>query len=100
MSREGGEFENRLTRVVGHESEYNVAIRSDHENIPTHWYCWHDVFIVKIEGARTCRRAVNSLEVVPMQMKRMFPRVGTVDDYLHDVALLEHMCVGVVAVYK
>lgn len=95
-----GVWRTLLTRVVGNESDNEVAVRVHHERISTHWLCRKLVLRIRVIEALVWRCTVDSLEVVPVQMERMLSGIVVVQYDLDHVALLEHVTVGVVTIYR
>jgi hypothetical protein len=89
------------TWVIGSETKNNVSIRIEHERVSTHRdggeisLC--DIGV--LEGASFLFGAINSLEIVAVEMKRVTSRVEVVDDDLHDLTFLQNERVGVVTIH-
>lgn len=85
-------------RVVGLESDHEVAQRSHHECVSPHWHCRKGRFIAGVPVALIFLRPNNSLEIMPMQMKRMLPGIIVIKDDLDDLIFFKDECIGVIAI--
>lgn len=75
-----------LIWVIGAETQNNVAIRSHHEGVSSHWNIRED----SVVGVGACFffRTNNSLESVPMHMEGMLAGIVAVEDNLNHLILL------------
>lgn len=75
-----------LIWVIGAETQNDVAIRSHHEGISSHW----NIREGSVVGVDACFffRTDNSLKSMPMQMEGMLAGIIAVEDNLDHLILL------------
>lgn len=87
-----------LIWVIGAETQNNVAVRSHHEGVSSHWNFGESTVI----GVEACLffRADNGLESVSVQMEGMLAGIIAVQDNLDHLILLQHKSIDVDSVNR
>lgn len=82
-----------LIWIIGAETKDNVAVRSHHEGVPSHWNFWESTVV----GVEACFffRTDNGLESVAVKMEGMLAGIIAVEDNLDHLILLQHESIDV-----
>ena len=92
-------MERRRTRIIRLESDDKVPHWTNNQRIPANGNR-SKCDIILVEVALVVSTPPQHLEVMPVQMERVFSGVVVVENDVDDVVLLEHVGVGVCSVNR